>query len=583
MSFSRVRPFIPERLVFLAPLIVVVAAIALAGFQQAPAFRASTNVVQVDARVFRGDQFVRDLGPDDFVVTEDGVPQKVQSVVLVDSPSPSTEPAQQSPIAPRSASIETATTNPTGPALWIFVFDLSHLSPAGLNRTRKAVLEFLDSKWHQGDVGGVVAADTMAHNRLTSDRAELSADVAALKMPAALANFRMDMTVEWPRFEDELEVLKVGADGDLNALKTVVMRACDEERDQCVRMDPSQRVLQKAHFLADEIRQSTLSSLRTVVALSNGLATMPGPKTVVFLSEGFAIDTMESQLRDAVGNAARAGAHFYTIDARGLDHGDASSAILEQPRAESLVLGKNPRFDIVVDGITSLALDTGGMVIENENDLGRALDQIQRDAGTYYVIAYSPTNTNFDGKYRTINVSVRRPGVKVRARRGYLALPTAMLLTPKPVAAPGTVGATVRLSEILNRDFVRTARASLRDSRAPAAIDATKGFDAFGHSDYAVAVSELSQSIQLDQSNAAVAFVLGWAGEAVGDQRQAISAWRAAAAINPKLTDAYLALADAYMSIGQPALAIQALHAGLASLPDSSPLQAKLAEIQKGR
>jgi VWFA-related protein len=569
------------------PLIVVAATSAVSAFgqpaQQPPTFRANTNVVQVDVRVFKGDQFVRGLGPDDFVLTEDGVPQTIESAVLVGATPAEGEAAHASTRVPASNSTQASPdVTPSAPSVWIFVFDMWHLSPAGLNRTRKAVLQFLDDKWHQGDFGGVVSDGKMDHNRITSDRAELRADVAALKMPGDLASFRMDMTVESPRFQDEFEVLKVGVDEDPETLKNVVRRACDEEPDECFRTDPTQRVLEKAHVLARELRQSSLSTIGTVVALSNALVRVPGPKTVVFLSEGFAIDTMESQLRDSVGDAARAGAHFYTIDARGLNRGSASSSLFTQPVVESL-LGKTPRFDVVVDGITSLAVDTGGMIIKNENDLGRALGEIQRDASTYYVIAYTPTNTNFDGKYRVIDVSVTRPGVHVRARRGYLALPAAMLLTPKPVPAVAAgVAQRLRPSEILNYDFVRTARASLRKASAPAAGDAIKGFDAFAQSDYARASSELSHSLKLDQSNAAVAFVLGWAEEAVGDERQAIGAWRAAAAIDPKMLPAYLALANAYIRIGQRALAEQALRAGLAALPNSTELRAKLGEVQKG-
>jgi tetratricopeptide (TPR) repeat protein len=83
----------------------------------------------------------------------------------------------------------------------------------------------------------------------------------------------------------------------------------------------------------------------------------------------------------------------------------------------------------------------------------------------------------------------------------------------------------------------------------------------------------------MDQSNAAVAFVLGWAYEGAGDHRQAIGAWRAAATIDPKLVPAYLALADGYLRISEPALAVQALRAGLVALPDSVELQAKLAQV----
>jgi tetratricopeptide (TPR) repeat protein len=108
-----------------------------------------------------------------------------------------------------------------------------------------------------------------------------------------------------------------------------------------------------------------------------------------------------------------------------------------------------------------------------------------------------------------------------------------------------------------------------------------KGFDLFARADYPAAATELSQAMKLDQTNAATAFVLGWAYEYAGADKDAISAWRAAAAIDPKMVPAHLALADAYLKLSQPGLAAQALRAGLAALPDSVELQAKLAEIDK--
>jgi VWFA-related protein len=140
---------------------------------------------------------------------------------------------------------------------------------------------------------------------------------------------------------------------------------------------------------------------------------------------------MESDLRLAVGRAATAGAHFYTIDARGLNKG-AGSQIIDQPLATSN-FNSGPSFDMQADGTNSLAVDTGGFAIRNENNFMRALDQIQEDTATYYVVAYSASNTTFDGKYRAIGVKVSRPNVKVRARRGYLAVAPPQLLIPKLV------------------------------------------------------------------------------------------------------------------------------------------------------
>ena len=138
----------------------------------------------------------------------------------------------------------------------------------------------------------------------------------------------------------------------------------------------------------------------------------------------------------------------------------------------------------------------------------------------------------------------------------------------------------MRPEDVLNGDFIRSARAALGRSTAPPAVHATKGFELFATADYGAAAAELREALRLDQANAAVAFVLGWAYQEAGQSRQAIGAWRAAATIDPKMVPAHLALADGYMRMSERALAEQAVRAGLTAIPGSPELQAKLAQIQ---
>jgi hypothetical protein len=73
-------------------------------------------------------------------------------------------------------------------------------------------------------------------------------------------------------------------------------------------------------------------------------------------------------------------------------------------------------------GMNSLAVDTGGFLVKNSNDLGQGLGRILRDNETYYLMAYEPTNTARDGRFRRIEVRLRgRPGLRVRTRTGYFA------------------------------------------------------------------------------------------------------------------------------------------------------------------
>jgi Ca-activated chloride channel family protein len=66
-----------------------------------------------------------------------------------------------------------------------------------------------------------------------------------------------------------------------------------------------------------------------------------------------------------------------------------------------------------------LANETGGFLIANTNDLTSGFARMQQERSTYYLLAYQPTNTATDGKFRKVKVKVKRPGVTVRARPGY--------------------------------------------------------------------------------------------------------------------------------------------------------------------
>ena len=110
---------------------------------------------------------------------------------------------------------------------------------------------------------------------------------------------------------------------------------------------------------------------------------------------------------------------------------------------------------------------------------------------------------------------------------------------------------------------------------------ALTGLTRFVREDYAGGADALGKALKADPTSALTAFFLGWAREGAGDPRGALSAWRSAAHLDPTLVSAHLALADGYLRLSNPALAIQALKAGLVAIPGSPELQTRLAQLER--
>jgi VWFA-related protein len=130
----------------------------------------------------------------------------------------------------------------------------------------------------------------------------------------------------------------------------------------------------------------------------------------------------------------------------------------------------------------------------------------------------------------------------------------------------------------------RWSRALAMLGPAPATDPGASQLRALAHidsEDYAGAVSDLGETFRARPADARMAFVLGWANVGAGNDVAAASAFRSAAFLDPALVPAHLALAETYMRLNQPALAAQALEAGLAKLPQSLELKRMLESIKR--
>jgi hypothetical protein len=136
---------------------------------------------------------------------------------------------------------------------------------------------------------------------------------------------------------------------------------------------------------------------------------------------------------------------FYPIDPRGLAVFDTPiDAVSPTGARMGSAIDEIGQLRERLETLQNLASATDGFVSES-NDFNASMKRIADDLSDYYLLGYNSTNGRLDGRFRKITVRVKRPGVQVRARRGYLAATEAevsALATPPPLPDPG-----VRLRE----------------------------------------------------------------------------------------------------------------------------------------
>ncbi len=83
------------------------------------------------------------------------------------------------------------------------------------------------------------------------------------------------------------------------------------------------------------------------------------------------------------------------------------------------------------DSLRALAAETGGVASVTSNDFDGALTRIVHEAGTYYLLGFSPDAHHArPGDLRHLKVTVRRRGFVVQARKAYVQMPPEGLYSP---------------------------------------------------------------------------------------------------------------------------------------------------------
>jgi VWFA-related protein len=366
--------------------------------QPAVTFRAEVNYVEVDARVVDASgRFVTDLTQADFQILEDGEPQKVSVFSLVNIP---VERAARPLFASRPIEPDVQTNlSAVSGRVYLIVLDDLHTTPLLATRTRHAAREFIERYMGANDVAAVVhtSGRTDAAQEFTNNQRLLIAATekfSGRKLRPALLN----------KLEQQQMALPGEPPTDLDA----------QERGYHAR--------------------NTLDSLANFARALEGVRGRR--KALVYFSEGIDYDindpfanrdatTIIDATRAAIAAATRANVSFYGIDVRGLGAGfDTQIEIQSFPTDPTSGLDSGALFSEVrraQDSLRVLSEETGGFAVVNNNNVPAAFERLVEENSSYYVLGYYPSNDRRDGRFRRIEVRVNKPGLTVRARRGYVA------------------------------------------------------------------------------------------------------------------------------------------------------------------
>lgn len=207
-------------------------------------------------------------------------------------------------------------------------------------------------------------------------------------------------------------------------------------------------IVASALRMADNLQRQAEGtwSLYPLLALVKAQAALQGRKTLLFFSAGIQVPpNLDDVFKTIVSEANRSNVSVYSVDARGLSGGSdistSASALADAARTsmqqqmkgpgEATTIGEMQIMDTVDSSLrlnlqqtlSDLAEGTGGFLVANANDFGKAVDRVAADIRGYYEVTYVPAVTTFDGGYRKIAVKVARKDVVLQTRRGYFALP----------------------------------------------------------------------------------------------------------------------------------------------------------------
>jgi VWFA-related protein len=444
----------------LAALLAVVTLVHAQDQQPRPTFRTEANYVRVDAYPTKSGAPVGDLTREEFEILDNGQPQKIEQFerILIRGNIP--QDARREP-----NTVEEGRRAAQDPRARVFVLflDTYHVDVAASRQIRRPLTEMLDRMLGPDDVIAVMTPEMSPR------------DMAFARKTTTIAGF-LDKYWHWGERDRGNPIDSEDSAYGYCYPNVPAQDRCSDQNGVAAEMIDRRHEVRTLGALEDLVRylRGVREERKAILAVSNGwllfrpnlqlmrplncegLPSLPevgiDPRTgrpttkdpnLPPTQNSCSIDRAnlaqiddDRLFRDIQDEANRANASFYTIDPRGLAAFDTTMMRMDVPGPPP------PPVPVPVDAamgrgrittLRTLAETTDGMAIVNTNDLVGGLRRVVDDLSSYYLLGYYSSG-KLDGKFHSITVKVKRPGVQVRARRGYLAATTA----PAGTAEPGT-------------------------------------------------------------------------------------------------------------------------------------------------
>ncbi len=416
---------------------------------QQPVFRTGINTVRVDVIVTdRQGNPVTDLKLEDFEIEEDGKPQKAETFRLVKIDTLTQPGYTQRTIRTRNDE-ETAAADENS-RIFTFFLDDYHVRKETSLSVKKPVVEFIANQLAPGDLVGVMypltPVDAVVINRNHQGVINTVEKFMGRKYEYEPIN---DVERGYVHRLNPQAIEMIRRQVSLTAIRGI-----------CTKLG-SLREGRKSLILVSEGYTSLLppqlrSNLPGSIAAPGDLTRDPfaAENNIMEDRARFSADMdLMQEFRDVFDACNRNNTSIYALDPRGLSAGEFDVSTNISIRTSQDYLNSS------LDALRTLAENTDGRAIVNRNDLGTAMKQIIRDSSAYYLVGYT-TQAPTDGKFHEIKVRVKRPGMQVRARRGFWAFTTDDLkraLAGPTTGPPSAVSkALAAIAPLTNRRYVRT-------------------------------------------------------------------------------------------------------------------------------